>query len=309
MDEDERLLASEEGKKLSSKERRQLRNKVSARAFRSRRKEYITQLESEIATKVTENGELRAQNRALMEENRRLSDLTRMLLSSSSFSNFLDHLGNPNPAAVVQPQPQQQPQVVEQRQPEAQQVPKDVNPYVAALAQQTQPQQIGMAMIPESSMGFSMMTVDSSGAYSYQPQVFTVLETPQIPELDMIALSEKPSSTGLDRPLFSEVKSMAPEIEAPVPTTLVKPEAPAPVSTCSSQNLDGDIYDDEEIVSISATAQASSTIRSEKKDQHYELVAASSEEATADLALRRIEKLSASLEATMARLDLLTIGL
>ena len=38
MDEDERLLASEEGKRLTSKERRQLRNKVSARAFRSRRK-------------------------------------------------------------------------------------------------------------------------------------------------------------------------------------------------------------------------------------------------------------------------------
>ena len=38
MDEDEKLLASEEGKKLSSKERRQLRNKVSARAFRHRRK-------------------------------------------------------------------------------------------------------------------------------------------------------------------------------------------------------------------------------------------------------------------------------
>lgn len=38
MDEDERLLNSEEGKKLTSKERRQLRNKVSARAFRSRRK-------------------------------------------------------------------------------------------------------------------------------------------------------------------------------------------------------------------------------------------------------------------------------
>jgi bZIP-type transcription factor MBZ1 len=38
MDDDEKLLASEEGKKLTSKERRQLRNKVSARAFRSRRK-------------------------------------------------------------------------------------------------------------------------------------------------------------------------------------------------------------------------------------------------------------------------------
>ena len=43
MDEDERLLASEEGKKLSSKERRQLRNKVSARAFRSRRKGKLLQ--------------------------------------------------------------------------------------------------------------------------------------------------------------------------------------------------------------------------------------------------------------------------
>lgn len=38
MDEDEKFLNSEEGKKLSSKERRQLRNKVSARHFRTRRK-------------------------------------------------------------------------------------------------------------------------------------------------------------------------------------------------------------------------------------------------------------------------------
>ena len=46
MDEDERLLASEEGKKLSSKERRQLRNKVSARAFRSRRKGKISSIQT-----------------------------------------------------------------------------------------------------------------------------------------------------------------------------------------------------------------------------------------------------------------------
>jgi hypothetical protein len=45
MDEDEKFLASEEGKKLSSQERRQLRNKVSARAFRGRRKgkQYLPQ--------------------------------------------------------------------------------------------------------------------------------------------------------------------------------------------------------------------------------------------------------------------------
>merc|ERR1712230_262179 len=117
MDEDERLLASEEGKKLSSKERRQLRNKVSARAFRSRRKEYIGQLEGEIAVKVNENTDLRNQNRALMEENTRLSDLTRMLLSSPSFSGFLDTLAS-NPAAAQTAQAvQQQPQQVEQQQP------------------------------------------------------------------------------------------------------------------------------------------------------------------------------------------------
>lgn len=46
MDEDTKLLMSEEGRKLSSKERRQLRNKVSARNFRERRKEYITHLEA-----------------------------------------------------------------------------------------------------------------------------------------------------------------------------------------------------------------------------------------------------------------------
>ena len=37
-DEDEKILASEEGKKLNPRERRQLRNKVSARNFRVRRK-------------------------------------------------------------------------------------------------------------------------------------------------------------------------------------------------------------------------------------------------------------------------------
>lgn len=92
MDEDERLLASEEGKKLSSKERRQLRNKVSARAFRSRRKEYISQLESEVNDKATENNELREKLRTVESENNSLRDLTRMLLASPQFSQFLDQL-------------------------------------------------------------------------------------------------------------------------------------------------------------------------------------------------------------------------
>ncbi|KXJ96705.1 hypothetical protein Micbo1qcDRAFT_191385 [Microdochium bolleyi] len=313
MDEDERLLASEEGKKLSSKERRQLRNKVSARAFRSRRKEYITQLESEIATKVTENGDLRAQNRALMEENRRLSDLTRMLLSSSSFSTFLDQMGTA-PTAITQPQ--QQAPVVEQRQGENQQIPKDVNPYVASLAQQTQPQQIGMAMIPETSMDFSMLNMDNSTSYSYQPQVFTVLETPSFAGLDAATLSEKPSvvCSGLED-VCTEVKTMAPQFETPVPSTLAKPVAPK----CTARNngsdneagdLDGDIFDDEQDASaIDISSLIFGTISSEKSRPQYQLVDASVHEAEAAVALRKVEKLSASLEATMARLNMLTDGL
>ncbi|PZD24867.1 bzip transcription factor protein [Pyrenophora tritici-repentis] len=92
MDEDERLLASEEGKKLSSKERRQLRNKVSARAFRSRRKEYIGQLEGEVAMKVNEANELRTQNRLLMEENARSRAFIERLLRHQAFTPFLEEL-------------------------------------------------------------------------------------------------------------------------------------------------------------------------------------------------------------------------
>jgi len=100
MDEDERLLASEEGKKLSSKERRQLRNKVSARAFRSRRKEYIGQLETEVSNKANENVELRRKLNAVEAENKSLKELTRMLLASPQFASFLDQM-NPLSASNI----------------------------------------------------------------------------------------------------------------------------------------------------------------------------------------------------------------
>lgn len=65
--------------------------------------EYIGQLESELAGKANEASDMRLQNRALMEENSRLTDLTRLLLSSPHFANFLNDFGPnslpfPNPA-------------------------------------------------------------------------------------------------------------------------------------------------------------------------------------------------------------------
>ncbi|KAJ5131591.1 hypothetical protein N7448_005749 [Penicillium atrosanguineum] len=94
MNEDKRLLASEEGKKLSGKERRQLRNKISARVFRSRRKGHIGQLEGEIASCANEAHDLRLQNRRLLEENACLNELARTLLGSPHFANFLNEMPN-----------------------------------------------------------------------------------------------------------------------------------------------------------------------------------------------------------------------
>ncbi|QSZ35561.1 hypothetical protein DSL72_008431 [Monilinia vaccinii-corymbosi] len=196
MDEDERLLASEEGKKLSSKERRQLRNKVSARAFRSRRKEYISQLEGEITMKNNENTDLKSRNKALMEENTRLSDLTRMLLSSPAFSGFLDTLSS-NPATQQAPP---QPAPIQHEQPRP--VRKDVNPYAAQqqMQQQQQQEHIGMVMIPEQALDFSMLDINADG-FGYQPQVYSVLSLPET-IIDSSILSGK--SSNLVGPLDSD---------------------------------------------------------------------------------------------------------
>ncbi|KAI9829944.1 MAG: hypothetical protein M1819_005916 [Sarea resinae] len=206
MDEDERLLASEEGKKLTSKERRQLRNKVSARAFRSRRKEYIGQLEGEVAAKTNEANDLKIENRALMDENRRLSDLTRMLLSSSAFSTFLNDLGTKNMPSQT-PSTSEQP-AINQAEPPRPNTHKDANPNQFTqqqmnMQQQNDPQ-IGMALVPENAFNFSMLDISNNtnswpgnaAGWANQSQVFSVLEIPAGPAVDRLDssfLSEKTS--------------------------------------------------------------------------------------------------------------------
>ncbi|KAG7135087.1 BZIP-type transcription factor MBZ1 like protein [Verticillium longisporum] len=317
MDEDERLLASEEGKKLSSKERRQLRNKVSARAFRSRRKEYITQLEAEIANKVTENGDLRLQNHALMEENKRLSDLTRMLLTSPSFSTFLDHLSN-NPQAIPQ-QPVQVPVKPEQRQSEKAQPHKDSNPYAA---QQSQQQQIGMAMIPEQNMDLSMLNLNND-SFNFQPQVYAVLETPEMPAtIDAEILSGKTSNFVGEAFESDDDKVELPMIESPkmnaAPAVFEKTPEP-------EQTYDDDFENDPEFALYHTTPASSATapveldtdglshidlfggIESEKVLARYELVDATEEEETSLVAIARVQRISAGLEPVLARLERLCL--
>ncbi|CAK7215860.1 hypothetical protein SBRCBS47491_002620 [Sporothrix bragantina] len=329
MDDDERLLASEEGKKLTSKERRQLRNKVSARAFRSRRKEYISQLEAEIAGKVTENGDLRAQNRLLAEENKRLSDLTRMLLGSPSFSDFLDRLSS-NPALVPQNQPQTVPtQVQGVPQGQERQAPKDANPYPAQ-------HQIGMAMIPEQNIDFSMLHMEAEPAFTFQPQVYAVLETPDvaIPTIDTSILTGKVSNfVGCAE---DDEKIEMPVIEHPIVNKTEAVKVVAPVVTDAEFDSDPAFALYHDAVSSTAASPVEAGpkcsaatskplelntevmsdvdifggIETEKILSRYALVDASEDvvsEIDESLAIARISRIASSIETIMSRLDMLNV--
>ncbi|KAK0534230.1 hypothetical protein OC842_002702 [Tilletia horrida] len=88
--------SAEEYRKLSSKEKRQLRNKISARNFRTRRKEYIGQLEDQIADRdqIIEGlrqqvAQLTATNRELDEEVKTLRERT---LSQTDVTRIFDAL-------------------------------------------------------------------------------------------------------------------------------------------------------------------------------------------------------------------------
>ncbi len=101
----------EEYKKLSSKEKRQLRNKISARNFRTRRKEYINQLEDQIADRDALIEGLRQQISQLSVENKSLKDEVRTIkartISSQDVGKILEALqtmtstaNNPTAAAA-----------------------------------------------------------------------------------------------------------------------------------------------------------------------------------------------------------------
>lgn len=278
--------------------------------------EYIGQLESEIATKVTENNLLRTQNEVLMSENKRLVDLTKMLLASPSFSSFLDALSS-DPAAMTPAQPQ-----IEQRQPERTQVPKDPNPYNTMNSGQQQ--QIGMVMIPEQSLDFSMLNMNPD-PFTYQPRVFAVLETPELPEINTDALIGKSSNFVGEAPVSDSDKADAPSLETRVSSSIEKPQShdvstePLPSEKVAA-DLDGDIFDDDDHSVPSPCPLELDTdgfsavdifggIEPEKAFSRYELVDSTQEEKVACMALRRVERLAASLAVTFSALERLDTDL
>lgn len=91
----------EEYKKLSSKEKRQLRNKISARNFRTRRKEYITLLEEQISDRDNIIEGLRQQLALMSTENKSLKEEVRVVktrtISSQDVGKILEALQNMTP--------------------------------------------------------------------------------------------------------------------------------------------------------------------------------------------------------------------
>jgi bZIP-type transcription factor MBZ1 len=246
-----------------------------------------------------------------MEENTRLTDLTRMLLSSPSFSGFLDTLAQ-NPAALhQQPQPTSAPQQGENRQQR-----KDVNAYVAQ--QQMQNQQIGVAMIPEQHMDFTMLDLNNDN-FSYQPQVFSLFSIPETP-IDSEVLSGKHSAPSHDlssvdekvelptverAPEFTPGKVEVKEIEAVVvdeefdadPLFALFAAAPAPTPAPISKPAN-----------IETVAELLALIPA--KQEHFSLVVESrvpNDEAQA--AIRKVDRICAGIEQMADRLRSLTLSL
>ena len=199
--------------------------------------EYIGQLEGEIAAKAAEADELRAKNEALMKENAQLHELTRSLLSSPAFSEFLKEAGAQAPASA--PATTQAPAV--KNEPTPQPTKKDINPN-SAVAQSSQSQQfdapyIGMAMIPEHPVDLNTYESNTDSWANnmdfslYDQQVFAVTSLPEGPAIDQLTpafKSDKMSASILPLPTSESAKDDAPVI-AKMPCTDAAESSTEPV--------------------------------------------------------------------------------
>ena len=284
--------------------------------------EYISQLEGELATKGQENDELRLRNQELADENTRLTDLTRLLLSAPAFNQFLADLntnGIPSlPSNDAIPQQQQQPPQPSS-QPREQRLARDVNPAQAPKVERRGDAQVSMATIPETPMDFAPDTMNwGSGIdFGINVQVFSVDSLPEGPSIDTAVLSEKPVENA--EPLITfpqEEKVYAPVVaEAP---RVEKAEEPAAEQVC--EDMDFDESDPAFALFVDVPAKLSAPtvdgdeghqlfggIAPEKAFARYDLVIAGSlEDKDAAAALDRFERVRAGLDAMAERIARLT---
>jgi len=240
-----------------------------------------------------------------------------MLLSSPSFSSFLDQLSS-NPALLPQASATETQQQV-QPEPTAapRQMPKDVNPnsFRAGSSQQSQ-QQIGLAMIPEQSLDLSSLGLGNDSllntGFSFTPQVFTaVIETPDLAEVLGGKSSNFVGPVDEETDLYSEDDGKV-AFSSPFDDEKTV-EVPAPVVAPTEVDDGSDLFDDvEEEEAVAAPAQAAFRgITSEKPTaDRIQLTVAEDKPAVeenadvvADKAMRRVERMVSRLENLTRRFE------
>lgn len=212
--------------------------------------EYIGQLEGEIAAKQSEADDLRLKNEDLMAENTRLTDLTRMLLSSPAFSTFLNDLSGTEAPASMSELKRPQTQAPTPR-PQSATSHKDVNPNQVTSRQTQSFQQdnmhVGLTMIPEErSFEYNTAGAMNTGYNNsmdfgglYDAQVYNVTSVPQGPAVDSIDFTMLHSKRSNCVNLYSDAedfKNEPPTVE-PMPA-IDKREMPEPLDVSSAE---GDI--------------------------------------------------------------------
>ena len=195
-------------------------------------------MEGEVAVKVQEATDLRNQNQQLREENSRLTDLTRMLLSSQAFSGFLQELSHSGISAPIVLSESKQ---LKATQSQPQPVQKDAAGHNVTHQTHVQQPQIGMALIPETPMDFS--TFQPSNAWmtalpTNDFQVYSVSELPEAPVLDLEALS------GKSNPALSTSKSVkdAPRLTHTTRSSMEAVDKTQTIQVDESVTLDRDAF-------------------------------------------------------------------
>ena len=190
-----------------------------------------------------------------MDENTRLSDLTRMLLSSSAFSNFLNDLSGANASKPsTEPISEVQPKIESSSSP-----PKDVNPHQAAQHYGQDRQQnaplVGMAMIPEVPINLGL-TEHTNNTWSdnadfslYEAQVYSVTSLPPGPVLDQLdtgIISGKSSNVVGPYPTYDEEHIESSDGAKDQPSLIERIPAPSTPVQCDVKYLPVDDVDYDE---------------------------------------------------------------
>ena len=266
-----------------------------------------------------------------MAENTRLTDLTRMLLSSPAFSTFLNDLsGTGAPASMPEISRLQSQTPTSQSQSAAPR--KDANPSQTTptpSSSQHLNTHVGMTMIPEENTfqynaaesannGWTDANMDFRGLYD--AQVYAVTEVPQGPPVDSMnfAMLHGKTSNFVGSYSSDDSKDEPAEIE-PMPASAEKTLTPEVVEG-RPQEVDIDVSDPAFALFIDQPCSASKPAATEPEDcifgeielekafDRLELVIAEDNEATevSSASIEKFERLCSRLDAASSRVAAIT---